>query len=90
MPTKNPDIARRICLVFVSSLDLNLYPDDPSFPADLSSVAGMDSLAVLEFVAGLEDEFKLQIDPDMFSIEFFSDLHALSGYIAERIQQGQR
>ena len=90
MPLEYSDIARRICLVFVRSLDLNLDPDDPAFPSDLSSVAGMDSLALLQFLAGLEEEFCLQIEPDNLNMEFFSDLHALSEYIGKRIQKAPR
>jgi acyl carrier protein len=73
MPLEKSDITRRIRLVFVKSLDLNLDPDDPSFPSDLSSVAGMDSLALLQFLAGLEEEFCLQIEPDNLNMEFFRE-----------------
>jgi acyl carrier protein len=82
---ENADVARRIRRVFVRSLELNLDPDDPSFPVDLSSVAGLDSLAMIEFVAGLEEEFHFEIEPDRFNIEFLGNLQALSEYVAERI-----
>ena len=48
----------------------------------------MDSLALLEFVAGLEDEFQFRIEPDRFNIEFLRDLQALSEYVAERTRKG--
>jgi acyl carrier protein len=86
-PMEQNDIARRICLVFVKSLDLNLDPDDPSFPNDLSSVAGLDSLSLLEFIAGLEAEFQFKMEPEKFTLEFLSDLNALSDYIAEQTGQ---
>jgi len=50
----------------------------------------MDSLALLQFLAGLEEEFCLQIEPDNLNMEFFSDLHALSEYIGKRIQKAPR
>jgi len=85
IPVENADVARRICRVFVRSLELNLDPDDPSFPVDLGSVAGLDSLAMIEFVAGLEEEFHFEIEPDRFNIEFLGDLQALSEYVAEHV-----
>jgi acyl carrier protein len=87
MSVNKPDITRRICIVFVRALELNMDPDDPSFPEDLGSVAGLDSLALIDFVAGLEEEFHFQIEPDRFNIKFLSDLQALSDYIAECISK---
>ena len=80
---EDTDISRRIRLVFVRSLDLNMDPNDPDFPTDLGSVAGLDSLALVTFVADLEEEFQFQIEPEKLSIEFLSDLKALSEYFTE-------
>jgi acyl carrier protein len=80
------DIARRIRRVFVQALSLNLNPDDPSMSGpDPGSVAGLDSLAMLGFVAGLEEEFHVQIEPDRLTIEFLGDLEAMTTYFAERL-----
>lgn len=76
------DIARRIRQVFVRALSLNVAPDEASVPADLTSVAGLDSLAMLEFVAGLEQEFGCRIDPDRLTFGFLGDLKALVDYFA--------
>jgi acyl carrier protein len=87
MLVNKSDISRRICIVFVSALELNMDPDDPSFPDDLGSVAGLDSLAVLEFVTGLEEEFQFRIEPERFKMEFLSNLKELTDYIAECISR---
>ena len=84
--TDQAEIARRIRRVFVRTLSLNLDPDAPVLAQDLASVAGLDSLALLEFVAGLEKEFHLQIEPDRLGIEFLGDLRALTEYFAERLR----
>jgi len=76
------EAAQRIRRVFVLSLSLDLNPDEASIPADLASVAALDSLAILQFVAGLEQEFGREIDPDRLNIEFLSDLNALAEYFA--------
>lgn len=85
---ENAEIADRIRRVFIRSLELNLEPEEMSTPGDLSSVAGLDSLAMLEFVVGLEEEFSLQIEPDRLSIEFLSDLDVLVEYFALRLRAG--
>jgi acyl carrier protein len=89
-PVEHADVARRIRRVFVRSLALNLDPDDPSFPSDLGSVAGLDSLTLLEFVAGLEDEFRVEIEPDRLSLAFLGDMRALTEYFAERMRTDSR
>lgn len=84
--TEQAEIARRIRRVFVGTLSLNLDPDDPVLAQDLTSAAGLDSLALLEFVAGLEKEFHVAIEPDQLSIEFLGDLRAMTEYFAERLR----
>ena len=87
-PPENAEIAGRVRRVFIRSLELNLDPEEMSAPGDLSSVAGLDSLAILEFVVGLEEEFSVPIEPDRLNIEFISDLEALAEYFAERLRIG--
>ena len=84
----NAEIADRVRRVFIRSLELNLDPEEMSTPGDLSSVAGLDLLAILEFVVGLEEEFSIPIEPDRLNIEFLSDLEALAEYFAERLRAG--
>jgi acyl carrier protein len=84
---EHAEIANRIRRVFVQSLVLNLSPDETARISDLSSVAGLDSLALLGFVAGLEKEFSHQIDPEHLNLAFLSDLQALTDYFAQRIPQ---
>ena len=84
----NAEIADRVRRVFIRSLELNLDPEEMSTPGDLSSVAGLDLLAILEFVVGLEEEFSIPIEPDRLNIEFLSDLEALTEYFAERLRAG--
>jgi acyl carrier protein len=87
MSVRNMDVGRRIRRVFVRSLGLNLDAEDPAIPSDLSSFAGIGSLAVLEFVAGLEQEFGMVMEPEVFRIDFLSDLDALTGYFCDRLEK---
>lgn len=81
----NDQIAQRIRRVFVQSLSLNLDPNDPSLAQDLHSVAGLDSLAKLEFIDGLEKEFHIEIEPEQLNIAFLSDLSRLTEYFSQRL-----
>lgn len=80
------DIVRRIHVVFVRSLALNLDPEVPAPPLDLLSIAGLDSLSILEFVAGLEHEFQIAFEPERLNMEFLGDLTALTDYVCERLR----
>lgn len=50
----------------------------------LDEVAGMDSMAVLEFVAGLEREFGVQIEPEFLELDFLRDLPRVAEYMERR------
>jgi acyl carrier protein len=84
---EHAEIANRIRSVFVQSLVLNLSPDETARISDLSSVAGLDSLSLLAFVAGLEKEFSHQIDPEHLKLAFLGDLQALTDYFAQRVRR---
>jgi acyl carrier protein len=84
---KHAEIAHRIRRVFNQSLVLNLSPDETARISDLGSVAGLDSLALLAFVSGLEKEFACQIDPEHLTLAFLRDLEALTDYFAKHLSQ---
>jgi acyl carrier protein len=84
---EHAEIANRIRRVFIQCLDLNLTPDELACVSDLSSVAGLDSLALLGFVAGLEKEFSHQIDPERLNLTFLVDLQALTDYFAKYLRR---
>jgi acyl carrier protein len=47
-------------------------------------VVGLDSLAVIEFVAALEKEFGITLEPELLRLDFVSDLPQLARYIEDR------
>ncbi len=87
--SKQPKIADRIRSVFVQSLVLNLTPEETRQIKDLGSVAGLDSLSLLEFVAGLEKEFSRQIEPDCLNLAFLGDLELLTEYFSSSLCKGK-
>jgi len=90
----NASIVNRICAVFVRSLAVNVDTQNLPVVQDLSSVTGLDSLAMLRFVAGLEEEFGVEIEPERLNIQFLSNLQALTEYFAQRLpaapEEGKR
>jgi acyl carrier protein len=46
---------------------------------------GLDSVALLEFVVGLEEEFDLMLDDSAVTIEHFRTLGSLAAYLHEQI-----
>lgn len=73
----------RIRRVFIESLRLNLREEDLSYEQKLDETTGLDSVAVLEFVAALEQEFGVAFEPEMLTLDIVRDLKALAAYIDE-------
>ena len=90
----NPDsssseIRERIRRVFIESLRLNLRENELSYENKLDEVAGMDSIAVLEFVTSLEKEFDISFEPEMLTIDVVGDLNRLVDYVRLRRLRGR-
>jgi len=74
----------RIRRIFIRSLHLNLSEEDLAYEDKLDETVGLDSVAVLEFVAALEKEFEIKFEPEMLTLELVRDLKQLAAYIDER------
>ena len=83
-------LADRIRRVFVRSLSLDLDPAALPPSPDLTSLAGFDSLAILEFVAGLEKEFGIEIENERLTMDFLGNLDGLVDYLVERLGNPRR
>jgi acyl carrier protein len=83
-PPGQPDILSRIRAIFVESLQLNLLDDELHGVTRLSEIAGMDSMAALAFVAAVEKEFHIVIEPELLELDFIEDLPRLAEYVEAR------
>ena len=83
--TPSPVTMDRIRRVFIDSLRLNIHEQDLPYKQKLDEVAGLDSTAVLEFVAALEKEFSFEIEPERLELGFVRDLPQLASYIEQRL-----
>ncbi len=77
------DTMDRIRRVFIASLHLNVRAEDLLYQHKLDEAAGLDSIAVLEFVAALEKEFGIEIEPEFLEIDFLRDLPRLASHIED-------
>jgi acyl carrier protein len=59
----------------------------PSHAEMLDAAASLDSIAVLEFMAAVEKEFGIQLEPAAIEFEFLRDVVALAAYIEDRIKR---
>ncbi|MGA2216144.1 MAG: acyl carrier protein [Bryobacteraceae bacterium] len=78
------DTMARIRRVFIDSLHLNLAEEDFSYQTKLDESAGLDSVAVLEFVTALEQEFGITFEPEMLTVALVRDLEELTAYVDRR------
>ena len=84
------DTTDRIKRVFVTSLHLNLSEEDLDYEQRLDELVGLDSLAVIEFVAALEKEFGITMEPEMLRLDLVRDLPQLAAYVEDRVTRARR
>jgi len=60
---------------------LNVNEDSIQVAGRLDELFGMDSIAIIELVIGIEKEFEIKIPPEHLTIEMFQNL----GTIAEHM-----
>jgi acyl carrier protein len=80
------DIVSRLRAIFVESLELNLREDELRGVTRLSEISGVDSMAALAFVAAVEKEFQIVIEPEMLELDFIEDLPRLAAYVEARAE----
>jgi acyl carrier protein len=80
------DTVSRLRAIFVESLELNLREDELRGVARLSEIAGVDSMAALAFVAAVEKEFHIVIEPELLELDFIEDLPRLAAYVEARAE----
>jgi len=81
------EIKERIKKVLVRKLLQGLNPEDIQDDTSLIELGvGADSVATLEFVVALEEEFQLSIDEDEINPELLATVSNISDYISRRIK----
>ncbi len=74
----------RIARVAAQALGANLTASDLEGVTRLDEVLAFESLTVLEFVAGLEAEFAVEIELERFWRDYIMNLPALVEYLEQQ------
>jgi acyl carrier protein len=83
---RSQETVDRIRRVFLESLHLNLSEEDLRYEDKLDEAVGLDSVAVLEFVAALEKEFEITFESEMLTLDLIRDLQRLAICVDERVR----
>ena len=82
----NPaEIESRIKEMVVDRLFLKVTPEELASDASLIDDYGVDSVALLELVVGLEEEFGIVVEDGDFDLANFSTVKALAGFVRQRL-----
>jgi acyl carrier protein len=77
----------RIRAVFANSLRLNSRDEELAYEQILDEATSLDSIAVVEFLAAVEKEFGVELEPAVIEFEFLRDVAALASYIEDRLRR---
>ena len=79
------EIESRIKEMVVERLFLKVAPEELASDASLIDDYGVDSVALLELVVGLEEVFGIVVEDDDFDLANFSSVKALAAFVAQRM-----
>jgi len=74
-------IKNRLSRVIIRDLELNITQDDIQSAMRLDELFGMDSIAIIELVVGIEKEFDIRIPPEYLTVEMFRNLNTIAEHI---------
>jgi len=83
-PFTQSDFDRRL-LEIISQASLQQIPADDIRMTNLLSGIGIDSLAFMEMIVCIEDEFKITVADEDLAMERFDTVEALRSYVASRM-----
>jgi acyl carrier protein len=79
----------RVTRVIVERLGANVTEAELQGAASLDEVIPLDSIALLEFAVGLEEEFAIRFEPEQMERSFLMDLAGLVQFFDARDAQRQ-
>jgi len=84
--TTSEEVGRRIRKVFIEAVSPDLSEESLRFTERLDEVAGLDSIALMEFVVAIEKEFGFTFEPEQLCLELFRDLDRLTAHVVRRVE----
>lgn len=84
--TDQKSINQRVKQVIVSTLELAVDPADiPDDEVLFGEGLGAPSVATLEVVCALEEEFGFEVDDDDLRLELFESVKSITEYVEQRL-----
>lgn len=77
----NVDIKSRITEVLKRDLELSLSTEEILRDGRLDGLFGMDSVAVIELIIGIEREFGIKIPQEYLNMEVFGNIDTIAGAV---------
>jgi len=84
------DIKGSIARIIIRDLELNASEDELRDEGRLDELFGLDSIAIIELVVGIEKEFSIRIPPEDLCVERFESLETIAGYIYSLILEKEK
>jgi acyl carrier protein len=85
------EVKNRVKKVLINKLLQDLRPEDIKDDTPLIELGvGVDSVATLELIVALEEEFQIVIDEGEINRELLTNLTSISDYICDRTRTGSR
>jgi acyl carrier protein len=83
----NKEIKSKIKKVLINKLLQGFKPEDIGDDAPLIELGvGVDSVATLELILALEEEFHITIDESEVNQELISSINSISNYVSKRME----
>ncbi len=83
---KSPSIISRVKQTIVRALELQIAPEEiPDDEVLFGEGLGLDSIATLEIIFALEEEFALEVEDDDLQVELFASVASLVEYVETRL-----
>lgn len=81
-------IESRIKEVIVRSLTLSISPDEIDSDAQLfGGGLGLNSIATMEIIVGIEEEFDIEVPDEDLRVELFDSVKAMASYVASVVER---
>ncbi|MFK5894034.1 MAG: phosphopantetheine-binding protein [Pseudomonadota bacterium] len=80
------EIVNQLKLIVANELDVNIKLEEIDDNVSLFEEGiGLDSVAIMEFIALIETNFNIQFSDDELNLEPFKDLKTLAEFISSRL-----
>lgn len=78
-------IGQRVKSAIVQSLRLSIDPNDIADDESLFEGVGVDSIAALEIIFALEQEFGIEVDDEELRVDLFDSVNSMVRYVSGKL-----